>query len=74
MSSALHFLFSEAKRTGKPIYQVKAHRPDGVTVTFHRLGGSTIDHSMDGMERAGFGGRVTVKQIDPTSLNQPEHA
>ncbi|MFY9479126.1 MAG: hypothetical protein WAQ08_15890 [Aquabacterium sp.] len=61
---AVHFLAGLAKRTGQQRWRICITRPDGTSETFERVGGSTIDHSADGMDRAGLGGRVRVMPLD----------
>ena len=44
-------------------------RPDGSTEHIERIGGSSIDHCTDGMERAGIGGVVRVRLLDMASAS-----
>lgn len=66
---AVHFLSGLARRTKLPVWRICFTRADGTTGSFERVGGSTIDHSLDGMERAGLGG---VVRVTPVELGQLE--
>ena len=45
-------------------FHITAVRPDGETSTWHRTGGSAIDHALDAQEWAGLGGVVRVIPLE----------
>jgi len=55
-------------RTGPLCYLVSITTADGASITYRRLGGSSIEHTMEAMHQAGLGGvvRVTVCNNDDT--------
>lgn len=47
-----------------PLFEVAIVRRDGTRETLQRRGGSSIQHAVDGMDRAGAGGVVRVRVVE----------
>lgn len=45
-------------------FLVDVIRPDGSSERYERMGGSSIDHTLEGMDAAGLGGVVRVVPAD----------
>jgi hypothetical protein len=51
--------------TGERRFSVSIARPDGTCEQYQRLGGSSMDHTSEAIERAGLGGVVRVIAVEP---------
>jgi len=49
---------------GQRLFLVSLVRPDGTGTSYHRTGGTSMDHTLDAMEQAGLGGVVRVVPVD----------
>lgn len=45
-------------------FQVSVTRADGKTENYQRIGGSSIDHTSEAIDKAGLGGVVRVTALD----------
>lgn len=49
--------------SGAPRFTVDVTRPDGTNERYQRVGGTSMDHTSEAIERAGLGGVVRVVRL-----------
>ena len=49
-------------------FDVDIVRPDGTAEHLSRIGGSSMEHAQEGMERAGLGGVVRVREVEEVAV------
>lgn len=63
-ANVLPFPAARRRPVLSPLFEVAIVRPDGTRETLQRRGGSSTQHAVDGMDRAGLGGVVRVRVVE----------